>query len=102
MPVWCRGEAALTGKSLLAREGAINIPAACGGVAVLPGYAVLADTGGVYIVPSAEIEEIVATALPMQESEPGVLKQLRDGAKLGDVTGATSKIEAALAAQKHR
>ena len=99
LPVWCRGEAALTGKSL-AMDGAINIPAACGGVAVMPGQAVLADTGGIFIVDAAKIEEIYATALPMQQREPGRLDELRSGKKLGVVSGATAKVDAALAAQK--
>jgi 4-hydroxy-4-methyl-2-oxoglutarate aldolase len=101
LPVWCRGEAALTGKSL-AMEGAMNIPVSCGGVAVLPGDAVLADTGGVFIVSPREIEEIVATALPMQQREPAVLDKLRAGVKLGVVSGASASIEAALVAQSQR
>lgn len=98
LPVWCRGEAALTGKSL-AMDGAINIPVACGGVAIMPGDAVLADTGGIFVVAAAEIEEIFQTALPMQQREPGRLVELRAGKKLGVVGGATAKVDAALAAQ---
>ncbi len=101
LPAWCRGEAALTGKSL-AMDGAINIPVACGGVAVMPGDAVLADTGGIFIVSAAEIEEIFQTALPMQQREPGRLDELRAGKKLGVVGGATAKVDAALAAQKQK
>ena len=98
LPTWCRGEAALTGKSL-AMDGAINVPVACGGVAVMPGDAVLADTGGVYVVTAAEIEEIVAIGLPMQQREPGRLEELRAGKKLGVLGGATARVDAAIAAQ---
>jgi len=99
LPVWCRGEAALTGKSL-AMDGALNVPVCCGGVAVMPGAAVLADSGGVFVLDSSEIEEIVAIGLPMQQSEPERLKRLRAGEKLGALSGATSKIEAALASYR--
>jgi regulator of RNase E activity RraA len=101
LPVWCRGEAALTGKSL-AMDGAINIPVSCGGVAVLPGDAVLADSGGVYILPPAEIEEVFEVGLPMQEREPGTLEKLRGGIRLGAISGATARVDAALAAQAQR
>lgn len=94
LPVWCRGEAALTGKSLTT-DGALNVPVACGGVAVLPGDAVLADSGGIFICSREEIEEIHATALPMQQREPATLARLRAGEKLGDIGGSTAKIEAA-------
>jgi regulator of RNase E activity RraA len=101
LPVWCRGEAALTGKSL-AMDGAINIPVSCGGVAVLPGDAVLADSGGVYILPPDEIEEVFEIGMPMQQREPGTLEKLRAGQTLGAVSGASARVEAALAAQKKR
>lgn len=99
LPVWCRGEAALTGKSL-AMDGALNIPIACGGVAVLPGDAVLADSGGIFVCAAAEIEEIFQTALPMQQREPATLQRLRAGEKLGAISGATARVEGAIAAQK--
>jgi 4-hydroxy-4-methyl-2-oxoglutarate aldolase len=101
MPVWCRGEAALTGKSL-AMDGAINVPVSCGGVAVLPGSAVLADTGGVFICDAGEIDEIFGIGLPMQQREPGRLDQLRAGEKLGIVGGATARVDAVLAAQRKK
>lgn len=94
LPVWCRGEAALTGKSL-ASDGALNVPIACGGVAVLPGDAVLADSGGVFFCSSSEIEEIYETALPMQQREPKTLERLRRGEKLGAISGASARVEAA-------
>ncbi|OGA46368.1 MAG: hypothetical protein A3F74_09400 [Betaproteobacteria bacterium RIFCSPLOWO2_12_FULL_62_58] len=94
LPVWCRGEAALTGKSL-ATDGALNVPVACGSVAVLPGDAVLADSGGVFICSRDEIEEIYETALPMQQREPATLERLRAGEKLGAISGSAAKVEAA-------
>ena len=94
LPVWCRGEAALTGKSL-ATDGALNVPVSCGGVAVLPGDAVLADSGGVFFCSRSEIDEIYETALPMQQREPKILERLRAGEKLGAISGSATRIEAA-------
>ncbi|MBC7781571.1 MAG: RraA family protein [Proteobacteria bacterium] len=101
LPVWCRGDALLTGQSV-ALGGALNLPVACGGVAVLPGQAVLADTGGVLVVPAEDIAAIHATAMPMQTLEPSRLERLRAGEKLGAVNGASAKVAAALARQQGR
>ncbi|MGQ0751959.1 MAG: hypothetical protein ACT4PS_15620 [Betaproteobacteria bacterium] len=94
LPVWCRGEAALTGKSLAA-DGALNVSVSCGGVAVQPGDAVLADSGGVFFCSKQEIDEIYETALPMQQREPKTLKRLWAGEKLGAISGASVRVEAA-------
>jgi len=98
LPVWCRGNALLTGKAV-ALSGAINLPASCGGVAVLPGQAVLADSGGVMIVPAEEIRAIHARAMLLQAREPTRLLQLRSGEKLGSVNGASAKVDAAIRLQ---
>ena len=71
------------------------MPVACGGVAVLPGDAVLADSGGVFFCSRDEIEEIYATALPMQQREPTTLARLRAGEKLGAISGSAARVEAA-------
>ena len=64
-------------------------------VAVLPGDAVLADSGGVFFCSSSDIEEIYETALPMQQREPKTLERLRRGEKLGAISGASARVEAA-------
>lgn len=94
LPVWCRGETALTDK-LLAIGGAINVPVSCGGVAVNPGDAVLADTGGVLVLPPDEVEETLEIAIPMEERSPSNLARVRAGEKIGDITGATQMVNAA-------
>jgi 4-hydroxy-4-methyl-2-oxoglutarate aldolase len=99
LPLWCRGEAALTGKSL-ATDGALNVPVACGGVAVLPGDAILADSGGVYVCSRDEIQEIVDIGLPMQQREPTTLGRLRAGEKLGAISGSAARVEAAAKKQR--
>jgi regulator of RNase E activity RraA len=58
LPVWCRGEAALTTK-LLGLGGALNVPISCGGVAVLPGDAILADDSGICVLRASEVSQII-------------------------------------------
>jgi len=101
LPVWCRGESALTDK-LLAIGGAINIPVSCGGVAVTPGDAILADTGGILVLAPDEIEETIKAAMPRQNREPSLRERVRAGEKFGDITGSTKKIHVALEAQRCR
>ena len=98
LPLWCRGETALTDK-ILAAGGAINIPVSCGGVAVNPGDAILADTGGVVVVPPDEVEETIETAMPMQNREPSRLERIHAGEKIGDIIGTTERVIAAIKAQ---
>ncbi|MBI4182405.1 MAG: RraA family protein [Proteobacteria bacterium] len=99
MPVWCRGPAPITTRAY-ANGGAINVPVACGGAAVLPGYAVLADEGGVLVMPPEDVRFYAEWAIAKQNGEPATFAKVRGGARLGDLSGATKKIEAALAAQK--
>lgn len=98
LPLWCRGETALTDK-ILAAAGAINVPVTCGGVAINPGDAVLADTGGVVVLPPDEVEETIKIAMPMQKREPLLRKRILAGEKVGDIIGTTQKVNAALKAQ---
>jgi 4-hydroxy-4-methyl-2-oxoglutarate aldolase len=101
LPLWCRGETALTAK-FLAAGGAINIPVVCAGAAVLPGDAVLADTGGICFLRPDEVDEACDIALPMQNREPSRIERLRAGEKLGAVNGSSARVEKALDAQREK
>lgn len=101
LPLWCRGETALTAK-FLAAGGAINIPVSCGGAAVCPGDAVLADSGGVCFLRADEVEEVCKIALPMQDREPSRVARLRTGEKLGIVNGSSARVEKAVVEQNER
>jgi 4-hydroxy-4-methyl-2-oxoglutarate aldolase len=57
----------------------------CGGVYVEPGDLIMGDVDGVVVVPSSAIDEAVERAVERTKSERITLKELRAGAKLGDV-----------------
>lgn len=99
MPLWCRGPSPITTKQL-ALGGTLNAPVSCGGVTVHPGDAVLADESGVLILRPDQIEAVIAEALARQAREPQTKAKLDAGQKLGAISGASAKVEAALAAQK--
>jgi 4-hydroxy-4-methyl-2-oxoglutarate aldolase len=95
-PMWARGIAPVTTR-LYDLGGYLNVPVSCGGAVVRPGDAVLADDSGVLVLPPGEVAAVVAEALHRQargaERERAVS---RDGAKLGDLTGASDKVRARL------
>ena len=95
LPMWCRGETALTDK-LLVVAGAANIPVSCGGAAVCPGDAILADDDGIVVLSRDEIEETIDTAMPMQGGEVDRVSRIRAGEKIGAIIGTTAKVTAAL------
>lgn len=96
VPVWCRGVSPITTK-LLALGGALNTEVSCGGVAVRPGDAILADDSGILVLDPGEVVAVARTAIAMQEEEVADLVRLRAGEKAPDITGATARIEAAMA-----
>ena len=98
MPLWCLGPTPITTKKL-ALGGDLNVPVSCGGVTVNPGDAILADESGVLVLPPAIVDWAADTALAMQEREPKTIARILAGEKLGDISGATAMIEAALAKQ---
>jgi regulator of RNase E activity RraA len=95
VPVWARGPSPITTK-LLALGGRMNVPVSCGGVAVLPGDAILADESGVLVLRPGEVAATADVALEDQAEEADFNRQLEAGAKLGELSGATAKIAAAL------
>lgn len=97
MPLWCRGPSPVTTR-LLGLGGTLNGPVNCGGVVVRPGDAVLADESGVLILSPEEAEAVADTAIGKQEAEPALVARLRAGELIGDITGASAKVMAALKA----
>jgi len=95
-PMWSRGLAAITTR-LYDIGGGMNIPVSCGGVAVLPGDAVLADESGVLILRRDEVRPIAEAALKRQATGKTREASVREGAKLGELTGASAKVLAKLA-----
>ena len=92
IPVYSRGRSVLTTKLLHVDAGGINVPVVCGGVTVNPGDIVLADRNGVFFAPTATIEALIDTALDDDAEEPDLIAELRAGARLGDLTGASEAV----------
>lgn len=99
VPLWCRGPSPITTK-LLSLGGRLNVPISCGGVTVHPGDAVIADENGIVVLRPDEAAGTADVALEDQADEQDFNDKLKKGAKLGELSGATAKIEAALKKQK--
>ena len=92
LPLWCRGPSPITTR-LLAHGGALNVPVVVGGVVVNPGDAVLADENGIVVFPPQEAQVWVEYAVAEQAEEIPFNEALRNGERLGALSGATAMIE---------
>lgn len=87
-PVWCRGVSPITTR-IYGLGGMLNRPVCCGGVAVSPGDYVICDDSGVLVLPPQDAEEVAAWAKAKQARGTDTRKRVTEGAKLGDISGAT-------------
>ena len=94
-PLWCRGLAPITTR-IYDLGGRLNVPVAIGGTVVMPGDAVLCDESGVLVLPPGEAESEARTAIARQERGLGNQEKVAKGAKLGDLSGASAKVQAGL------
>ncbi|GAA1786150.1 RraA family protein [Leucobacter iarius] len=92
LAVHARGTSMLTTKLHGIDAGGVNIPITCGGAVVRPGDLVLADANGVLAVPVEVAERLVDLALADDAEEPDLIAELRTGAPLGALTGASSTV----------
>jgi 4-hydroxy-4-methyl-2-oxoglutarate aldolase len=90
-PMWCRGMAPITTR-IYNLGGMLNCPVSCGGVVVMPGDAVLADESGVLVLPAVEAEAVADAAILRQARGEANQDKVREGAKLGDLSGATKMV----------
>src|SRR5580704_14617047 len=90
-PLWARGLAPITTR-LYDLGGRLNKPVAIGGVVVMPGDAVLCDDSGVLILSPSEAEGEAKRAIERQEAGLAMQRRVQDGAKLGELSGATAKV----------
>ncbi|WP_449281130.1 RraA family protein [Leucobacter sp.] len=97
LTVHARGTSMLTTKLHGIDAGGVNVPVTCGGAVVRPGDAVLADANGVLVVPIEVLERIVDIALADDAEEPSLVAELRGGAPLGGLTGASATVAELLA-----
>jgi regulator of RNase E activity RraA len=98
-PVWCRGLAPITTR-LYDLGGLLNRPVAIGGAVVQPGDALLCDESGVLVLCAGEAEAVARAALARQTRGEQRQAEIRAGAKLGDLSGASKMVTAALNAAK--
>jgi regulator of RNase E activity RraA len=96
LPMWCRGPSPITTK-ILGLEGAINVAVSVGGQTVNPGDAIIADESGILVLAPDQAEWATDKAIEMQKNELVLLKRLREGEKLPDISGATKIVEASVA-----
>ncbi|MBN8943405.1 MAG: RraA family protein [Rhizobiales bacterium] len=96
-PLWSRGLSPITTR-LYDIGGGLNIPISCGGVPVMPGDAILADESGVLVLPPAEVAATAREALRRQDVGQRREQDVKNGSKLGEMTGASAKVRAKLQA----
>ena len=97
LSVHARGTSMLTTKLHGIDAGGVNVPVTCGGAVVNPGDVVLADANGVLFVAPEMLARIVDIALADDAEEPELVAELRTGAPLGTLTGASDTVAELLA-----
>ncbi|MCQ1835122.1 RraA family protein [Neorhizobium galegae] len=95
LPFWSRGVSGITTR-LNDLGGSLNLPISCGNVPVLPGDIVVADASGVVVIPIDEAEEVVEEAIARQARAGRNKDKVAAGEKLGDLSGASRLVAAAL------
>ncbi|WP_045392534.1 RraA family protein [Falsirhodobacter sp. alg1] len=95
LPVFCTGVSAITTR-LNDLGGALNMPVSCGNVPVIPGDFILLDQCGVLVIPPAEAAEVLEEASARQARAGRNRSRITAGEMLGDLSGASAKVAAAL------
>ncbi|MFW6074975.1 MAG: RraA family protein [Chloroflexota bacterium] len=97
--VFCRGISPITSRSI-GESGEINTVVQCGGVSVSPGDIVLADDNGVMVIPPDQVAAVIDHCGPRVEYEEMIRKRLRGGERLGDITGASTRLGKTIESQR--
>ncbi|MCM2472385.1 RraA family protein [Rhizobium sp. CG5] len=95
MPFWASGVSGITTR-LNDLGGSLNLPVACGNVPVLPGDLIVADASGIVVIPVDEAEEVIVEAMARQARAGRNKHKIEAGEKLGDLSGASRMVAAAL------
>ncbi|MCC2610951.1 RraA family protein [Neorhizobium petrolearium] len=98
MPLWCRGVSGITTR-LNDLGGSLNLPVSCGNVPVLPGDVVVSDASGIVVISADEAEEVAEEAMARQARAGRNKHRIEAGEKLGDLSGASRMVAAALESQ---
>ena len=81
LPVWCSGVAAPPSVAGLTFVG-WQEPIACGGVAVFPNDVIVVDQDGAVLIPTALLDEVVATSVEQERFEGWIMGQVDQGVPL--------------------
>lgn len=95
LPVFCTGVSGITTR-LNDLGGGLNKPVSCGDVPVLPGDVVVLDNCGVLVLPPDEAAEVLEEGAARQARANRNRSRIEAGEKLGQLSGATRLVEAAL------
>lgn len=95
LPLWSSGVSGITTR-LNDLGGSLNLPISCGNVPVLPGDVVIADASGIVVIPVDEAEEVLEEATARQARAGRNKDKIAAGEKLGDLSGASRLVAAAL------
>ncbi|WP_105428193.1 MULTISPECIES: RraA family protein [Neorhizobium] len=95
LPFWSRGVSGITTR-LNDLGGSLNLPISCGNVPVIPGDIVVADASGIVVIPVDEAEDVVEEAIARQARAGRNKDKIAAGEKLGDLSGASRLVAAAL------
>ena len=95
LPVWCRGISPITTR-VLGLGGLLNKPVSCAGVVVNPGDVLICDDSGILVLPPEEVEAVAAMALERQERGRQTFEKIKQGAQLGELSGASAIINSSL------
>jgi regulator of RNase E activity RraA len=93
--LWCRGVSPITTR-VADLGGTLNLPVSCGGVVVRPGDIILADENGVVVLDRNEAAAIAEAALARQAASAERMRAVKEGALLGDLSGATALVTRSL------
>lgn len=95
LPVFCTGISGITTR-LNDLGGSLNKPISCGNVPVMPGDVVMLDNCGVLVLPPDEAPEVLEEGAARQARANRNRGRIEAGEKLGDLSGASTLVTAAL------
>lgn len=95
LPVFCTGISGITTR-LNDLGGSLNKPISCGNVPVMPGDVVMLDNCGVLVLPPDEAPEVLEEGAARQARANRNRGRIEAGEKLGDLSGASALVTAAL------
>lgn len=82
-PIYSKGHFMVTGKDRVALQG-VNIPVSICDIVVNPGDLIMADQSGVLVIPKDRLDDVLNTALLIDETESRIIDAITNGSSLFD------------------